>query len=118
MLLHDMGPKMHDPIPADFIDPGPTTTRISSSYGGGTFVTSTPSAESIAAHQEWRTPPLWGVADSAPYLHDGRAESLAEAIAFHGGEAADSTAAYFQLGTEEQFMVLDFLESLRAPQSP
>src|SRR5262249_50924591 len=25
------------------------------------------------APSEWRTPPLWGVADSAPYLHDGRA---------------------------------------------
>ena len=24
-----------------------------------------------ALQREWRTPPLWGVADSAPYLHDG-----------------------------------------------
>jgi CxxC motif-containing protein (DUF1111 family) len=34
---------------------------------------------------EWRTAPLWGVADSGPYLHDGRANSLAEAIELHGG---------------------------------
>ena len=27
---------------------------------------------------EWRTPPLWGVADSAPYLHDGSARTLEE----------------------------------------
>ena len=25
------------------------------------------------AQREWRTPPLWGVASTAPYLHDGRA---------------------------------------------
>jgi len=24
-----------------------------------------------ATAQEWRTPPLWGVRDSGPYLHDG-----------------------------------------------
>ena len=30
---------------------------------------------------------LWGLADTAPYLHDGRALTIFEAIAFHGGEA-------------------------------
>ena len=34
---------------------------------------------------EWRTPPLWGVADSAPYLHDGRAATLEDAIKLHSG---------------------------------
>ncbi|MCA9158050.1 MAG: hypothetical protein KDA72_06970 [Planctomycetales bacterium] len=29
-----------------------------------------------ALQREWKTPPLWGGADSAPYLHDGRAETL------------------------------------------
>ena len=29
---------------------------------------------------EWRTAPLWGVADSGPYLHDGRAVTLEAAI--------------------------------------
>jgi len=29
--------------------------------------------DDVARPDEWRTPPLWGVADSAPYLHDGRA---------------------------------------------
>ena len=43
---------------------------------------------------EWRTAPLWGVADSGPYLHDGRAETLEEAIALHGGEAEDVAARY------------------------
>jgi hypothetical protein len=43
--------------------------------------------------QEWRTPPLWGLSDSAPYLHDGRAETVLEAIAQHGGEAEGFTSA-------------------------
>ena len=30
---------------------------------------------------------LWSIADSAPYLHDGRAATLTEAILAHGGEA-------------------------------
>src|SRR5262245_59501110 len=38
----------------------------------------------VARPDEWRTPPLWGVADSAPYLHDGRAATLEEAITLHG----------------------------------
>jgi hypothetical protein len=33
---------------------------------------------------------LWGVASTAPYLHDGRATTLAEAILDHGGEAQNS----------------------------
>ncbi len=31
---------------------------------------------------------LWGVGSTAPYLHDGRATTLTEAILEHGGEAA------------------------------
>ena len=36
---------------------------------------------------EWKTPTLWGVADSAPYLHDGSAATLREAILRHRGDA-------------------------------
>ena len=43
-----------------------------------------------ASAKEWRTPPLWGFRDSGPYLHDGRAEDLEQAVAAHGGEAARS----------------------------
>lgn len=65
--------------------------------------------------QEWRTPPLWGVHDSPPYLHDGRAETLVEAIALHGGEAADCTARYFDLPAGEQLALIEYLHCLRAP---
>ena len=66
-------------------------------------------------HQEWRTPPLWGVRDSAPYLHDGRAETLLEAITFHGGEAAPSATRFFTLATAERVAILKFLGTLAAP---
>jgi CxxC motif-containing protein (DUF1111 family) len=65
--------------------------------------------------REWRTPPLWGVADTAPYLHDGRAETLEEAILWHGGEAESSRDAYAKLSRPEKDLVLAFLSSLRAP---
>lgn len=65
--------------------------------------------------REWRTPPLWGVADSAPYLHDGRAATLLEAIAMHGGEAEASRDAFLSLPVEQQQAVVAFLETLVAP---
>src|SRR5205085_4847583 len=43
---------------------------------------------------EWRTAPLWGVADSGPYLHDGRAETLQAAILAPGGEATAATTRF------------------------
>ena len=64
---------------------------------------------------EWRTPPLWGVADSAPYLHDGRAATLQEAIRFHGGQAANAAQRYAKLKPAEQVQLIAFLGTLRAP---
>ena len=68
-----------------------------------------------ASRGEWRTPPLWGVRDSGPYLHDGRAETLEQAIAFHEGEASSVIGAYFKLPGGERQAILRFLESLEAP---
>ena len=51
---------------------------------------------------EWRTPPLWGVADSAPYLHDGRARTLVRAIQAHGGQAEASRSKFDNLRTEPE----------------
>jgi hypothetical protein len=59
------------------------------------------------------TPRLWGVADSAPYLHDGRAPSLDYAIAGHGGEGAAARAAYAALPHQEQGALRVYLMSLR-----
>ncbi len=66
---------------------------------------------------EWRTPPLWGVADSAPYLHDGRAATLEEAIRLHAGQATKSAQNFAQLSQAERAHVIAFLKTLRAPGS-
>ena len=65
--------------------------------------------------REWRTPPLWGVADSAPYLHDGRAATLDAAIRWHGGEATQAATNYRSLAADDRKKVIAFLKSLRAP---
>ncbi|NNE00277.1 MAG: hypothetical protein HKN47_23405 [Pirellulaceae bacterium] len=65
--------------------------------------------------REWRTTPLWGVADSAPYLHDGRAKTLDAAIRWHDGEAKASATAYRSLAKDERKLILSFLKTLRAP---
>jgi CxxC motif-containing protein (DUF1111 family) len=64
---------------------------------------------------EWRTPPLWGVADSAPYLHDGRAATLAEAIRLHGGQAQSAARNFEALSGEDKVQLVVFLKTLRAP---
>ena len=68
-----------------------------------------------ATRLEWRTPPLWGVRDSAPYLHDGRAKTLEQAIAFHAGEGQKSATRFFALDTKQRLQLIGFLKSLVAP---
>ena len=69
------------------------------------------------ASQEWRTPRLWGVRDSAPYMHDGRAKTLEQAIAMHGGKAHPAAIRFFRLSHEDQTRVLSFLRTLVAPEA-
>lgn len=64
------------------------------------------------------TAKLWGVAGSAPYLHDGRAMTLREAIEMHGGEAAPAAAAFAATTPQDQENLLIFLRTLRAPAKP
>lgn len=64
---------------------------------------------------EWRTPPLWGFRDSGPYLHDGRAQTLDEAVALHAGQGAGSAREFFSLEPEERASIETFLKSLVAP---
>jgi len=67
------------------------------------------------AAQSFRTPPLWGVADSAPYLHDGRAATLDDAIRQHAGQAADAADRYATIAPQGRHELLTFLGTLRAP---
>jgi CxxC motif-containing protein (DUF1111 family) len=66
---------------------------------------------------DWRTPPLWGVADSAPYLHDGRAATLEIAIQMHGGQGQRAAKNFAALQQNEQAQLIAFLKTLRAPEA-
>jgi cytochrome c peroxidase len=55
------------------------------------------------------TKELWGVACTGPWLHDGRATTLSEAILLHGGEAAGSRDHFKELPAKDQKDVIAFL---------
>jgi hypothetical protein len=55
---------------------------------------------------------LWGVGSTAPYLHDGRATTLTEAILLHGGEARASRAAFEASPLESRRDLIAFLDNL------
>jgi hypothetical protein len=60
----------------------------------------------------FKTANLWGVGSTAPYLHDGRATTLTEAILAHGGEGKPSKAAFLALPAREQRNLVAFLNNL------
>ena len=142
LLLHDLGPRLSDPVPAtpeangpmvagsfangQELYPGqkmyeetfrkfmPQLVQMQSSYfGGGNYLPFARITTNI--EQEWRTPPLWGVADSAPYLHDGRALTLEQAVEWHGGEAESSLRLYKRLKPAQRKQLIAFLQTLVAP---
>lgn len=89
---HDLGPALAEPWPEALPD------------GGGEVPGSV-----------WLTRSLWGLADTAPYLHDGRAPTVHDAIEWHGGAAAESRAAYRALDEDAQGALRLFLMSLTRP---
>jgi hypothetical protein len=101
---HVMGPRLAEPvneIAGDDVTPIPIDPR--NRHTPDTFLTEN----------------LWGVGSTAPYMHDGRATTLAEAILEHGNgasndtsEAAPSRRAYLQLGTSDKQALIAFLENL------
>jgi RNA polymerase sigma factor (sigma-70 family) len=95
LLLHEMGQSLSD----------------SGTYYGSEG----PDSPGGPSPGEWRTPPLWGYRDSGPYLHDGRAQNLEEAVALHEGQAETSAHGFFALTSIERFQVEAFLKSLVAP---
>jgi CxxC motif-containing protein (DUF1111 family) len=72
----------------------------------------------LAEGVEWRTPPLWGlglvqvVNPEATFLHDGRARTVAEAILWHGGEAAAAREAFRLAVRRDRDALIAFLETL------
>src|SRR5690606_26733917 len=62
---------------------------------------------------------LWGVGSTAPYMHDGRATTLAEAILAHAtddpadpSEAAPSRRAYLARTPADKQALIAFLDNL------
>jgi mono/diheme cytochrome c family protein len=63
--------------------------------------------------QDFVTPPLWGIRDTAPYLHDSRAENLFESVVEHGeGDDANSVAQFLALTGDQQQKIIEFMSSL------
>lgn len=89
LLLHDMGDDLADGRPVGLAD-----------------------------GRSWRTPPLWGIGrfpevnGHQRLLHDGRADGVAEAIVWHGGEAQAARDAFAALSASERALVVTFVESL------
>lgn len=61
---------------------------------------------------QFMTEPLWGVATTAPYGHDGRSINLEEVILRHGGEATLSRTLFAALAPDDKRKVLEFLNTL------
>jgi hypothetical protein len=62
--------------------------------------------------QQFITEPLWGVATTAPYGHDGRSVTLEEVILRHGGEAQASRDTFAGLTRTSKLWIFAFLNSL------
>ena len=103
LLLHRMGESLVGAGRGYNAEPAPAKTEP------------TRPPESGPLAEEWRTPPLWGVADSAPYLHDGRAATLEAAIELHDGQAAAAAEHFRSLEPVRRTQLLAFLRTLRAP---
>jgi CxxC motif-containing protein (DUF1111 family) len=61
---------------------------------------------------EMKTAPLWGLKYSSPYLHDGRAPTISDAIRAHDGEGLKARERFEKLTTSQQRQLLDFLNTL------
>lgn len=114
LLLHDMGERLSDPSPAPEKLSVIPSSSLPTYYGADLTPTVSP-GELRVLTREWKTPPLWGVRDSGPYLHDGRAATLEEAITWHAGEANLSVKRFARLSANQKGDVVAFLMSLAAP---
>jgi len=109
---HNMGSALSDPV-GDI--PGTSPPQPIPTQG-------TDVDNIVNAAQDYMTRPIWGVADTGPWLHDGRALTLRDAILMHGdtatgggSEAAPVIDAFEKLSPADQQAVVDFLLTLRLP---
>ena len=66
----------------------------------------------LAAPAEFRTEPLIALRFATHFLHDGRATTLDQALAQHGGEAAGARDRFKALSPADSAALLAFLKSL------
>lgn len=69
-------------------------------------------AEGDAKSSEWRTAPLWNLANELSQgglLHDGRARTIAEAVNWHGGEASQARRTFNALSPKRRKLLESFL---------
>lgn len=69
-------------------------------------------AQGTADVRDMKTAPLWGLRASAPYLHDGRAATVDDAIKAHDGEAKAAKDRYLKLSKQQVQQLLDYLMSI------
>ena len=65
-----------------------------------------------AEANELRTAPLWGLSESAPYLHDGSAPTIQDAIRRHANQGASAQQAFRALSDADQQALIAFLNSI------
>jgi len=109
----DLAVDNKDPHPAKAAD-GSITIEVFSDFKRhdvGAALADSKNFNQIAANQ-FITPPLWGIAVSAPYLHDGRAPTLGDAILQHAGDALAVRNAYAALTADQQSQIQEFLGTL------
>ena len=109
LLLHDLGPGLADAVSA--VSAKQHLLRREGEID--TYINAGSALKVL--QQEWRTTPLWGVRDSGPYLHDGRAKTLKEAILAHAGESILSIEKFAAMPAQEQEELISFLNTLVAP---
>src|SRR5262249_7749877 len=69
-------------------------------------------AQSGAGQTEMRTAPLWGVRVLTRFLHDGRANSLSQAILAHDGQGRAARNRFAGLRSSDRANLIAFLNSL------
>ena len=117
LLLHDMGGAC-PPISREHADGEPCPSGQNCRWVQRCTGLADGRPEGAASGGEWRTAPLWGlglvrtVNERATFLHDGRAESIAEAILWHGGEAQASRDEFAAMAEADRDALLAFLNSL------
>jgi len=68
--------------------------------------------QGLARGGEMRTAPLWGLRLATTFLHDGRANTIADAILAHDGQGRPARDRFAALGADRRARLIRFLRSL------